>query len=97
MIRDIFDRLNFPQALCVVAIVAGAVSCIIFVPPEFWQHVDWQWCASFALSAFGIGGSVFLPKLIHSHPVRGPHSVRPPAPPVDPDDEYHDEESPVQP
>lgn len=76
--KELFSKLNFAQAFALAAIIAGVTCSLIFVPPGFWDKVDWKWLIGMLVAGGGISGSALLGQLVHPKPVRGPHSVRPP-------------------
>lgn len=65
-LADVWQRLNFAQAIVIVAALVGVVCMILFAPAVFWQHVDqvdWKFWLGVTLAATGVS-SPFLDRLL---------------------------------
>lgn len=79
-LADVWQRLNFAQAIVIIAALIGVVCMIIFAPTVFWNHVDqvdWKFWVGVLLAATGVS-SPFLDRLLRHHdvPLRRPRTIR---------------------
>lgn len=77
----IFERLNWPQAVVLLGIVAGIVCALIWASPAVVARIPWQvLLGAGAASTLGIAGA-FTGHLIHRNPDRRERSSDPPEAP----------------
>lgn len=59
----LWASLNLPQALVVIAMIAGVVIAAIFVPSDVWDRMNWEAWAAIILIASGATASPFIDRL----------------------------------